>query len=281
MDNLTVKQWVGQEFVTLNLPDDRRDHGYEIYMGNFTATDLRSDNVEKLPHLPYLNHNGKHLLVNRVEPAQWQSEEYYIVSLTEKESGLQLTARTFANQVDGIALVADLEKTKRDFLGKTVYSKRESLVDHPNPATVLVPFGQPLPVTDVWFGFDTTEPILLVVEYNKSKAVLPMAYSWTNQNPGSWTTADAWQKSFFIEDPRQLAGNNPTIWSYIASSRVETGMTREQVRLSWGAPPLTDMTREDGNSFEIWTYGNYKLYFTGNVLTKMEVTPATAAPGTN
>ena len=275
-DNLKVPQWVGHEFVTLNLPDDRRDHGYEMYVGNFSAAELRGDAVEKLPHLPYLNHNGKRLKVTQVAPANWQTEDYYIVSLTEVDSGLQLTARTFADQIEGIALAADLEKTKQAFLGKTIYAKRETLVDHPNPATIMVPFGQPMPVTDVWFGYDTTEPILLVVNYNNSKAALPMAYSWTNQNPGSWTVADAWQMAFFVEDPRQTAGNNPAIWSFIASSRVETGMTREQVRLSWGNPPLTETLREDGTYFEVWTYGDYKLYFSGNVLTKM--VSAQAAP---
>ena len=276
-DNVPVSQWVGQEFITLNLPNDRRDQGYDIYVGNFSAADLRSDSVGKLPRLPYLNHYAKRVVVTGVESVRWENENYFIVSMTEKDTNLQLTARTYSGQIDGLVPAADLEKTRRDFVGKTIYAKQEYLVDHPNPATVLVPFGQPMAVTDVWVGYETYEPILLVVEYNNKKAVLPIAYSWTNQSSGNWTSADAWQKNFFVEDPRKVTGKNTEIWANIASSRVETGMSREEVRLSWGTPPLTDTAREDGVYYEIWTYGNNKLYFTGNVLTRMVVTPIAAA----
>lgn len=275
-NDLPLDKWTGNEFVILDLPQDRQAQGYDLYIGPITVSDLKGENVDRIPHVSY-DHHGKHVIITSVEPAQWENEQYYVVRMTEKGSNLQLTARSFQGQVDSLGLAADLEKARKEFLGKTIYAKRSSLIGLPNPETVLAPFGQAMQVKDAWFGFDTSAPILLVVEYDKTRAVLPVAYSWTNQYPGSWQSSPAWEKNFFAEDPRKIAGDSGQIWSMIVDARVQEGMNGEQVRLSWGSPKKVESKDKNGMPGAVWTYGNYKLHFVNNTLAQIETLPAEQA----
>ena len=268
-DDLSLPQWVGHEFVTLDLPQDRQQQGYNLYAGQITTADLRADNVDNIPRSSY-EHRGRHVVIDQVEAAQWENEQYYVVRMTEKESNQQLTARSFNGQVDSLALAADLSKIRDAFLGKTIYAKRTPLIGIPNPVTVLPTYGQAMQVKDAWFGFDVTTPILLVVEIDNTKAALPTPYSWTNQYPGQWRSDAAWEKNFSSTDPHQVAGNSPEIWAAIVDSQVKEGMNDKQVRLSWGSPKKIDKNEQNGIAGEIWTYGNYRLNFVNNTLTKIE-----------
>ena len=74
----------------------------------------------------------------------------------------------------------------------------------------------------------------------------------------------------------EIKGFDPKIQEYIKAGEVSTGMTKAQVRYSWGGPDEVVVLQPaaDGRERVRWTYRRMaffktKLYFTGDVLTEI------------
>lgn len=74
-------------------------------------------------------------------------------------------------------------------------------------------------------------------------------------------TADYITTIFYFKDPRTVFPCSDTVWAAIRDERIITGMTAEQVLLSWGKP---DSVNDD---FGYLVYGRQYLYFVNNKLT--------------
>jgi hypothetical protein len=68
------------------------------------------------------------------------------------------------------------------------------------------------------------------------------------------------EEFFLTEDPRLKYKWTPAMWAAIESNRILTGMTAEQVKMSWGAPNKTARTATG----EQWTYSSGVLTFNKN-----------------
>lgn len=186
-------------------------------------------------------------------------------------TGEKLIGRTMGEQLEGLILTADLKNARKYFLGKTVYPKFRALSGlyvpdlNTMPRAVSTIIGGPVTVVDVYAGIQSQEPIWLVVLVNGEKAILPITYSWTNIPIQGWEQTPAWQEDLFIENPRVSLGESQELWNKIENGNVKEGMTKGQIALSWGKPPLNK------TNDSVWIYGNKKLSFNGDVLNAIEI----------
>ena len=260
--NLTTQQWTGQSFTFLALPADKQGAGYEIFKVEQANLGFEGDRTVRIP---YDQHVGKTATVTEIVsfPAGNNQNEY-LAYMTVNETGEKLVGRTMRGQLEGLVLTSDLTNARQQFLGKTIYPKFRELSGVYPGTTVSTPIGGPVAVVDVYAGNQTQEPIWLIVSINGEKAILPIAYSWTNASVNTWTQNPAWQEALFMEDPRLSLGWSQDAWNNIENGNVETGMTKGQIRLSWGKPNRMD---ENGT---LWIYGPKELRFSGDVLNSIE-----------
>lgn len=266
--NLTAEQWTGHNFTFLALPADKQSAGYDIFTVDQASRGFKGDRSVRIP---YAQHAGKQVTVTEVVPyPAGPNQQEFLVYMTASDTGEKLVGRTMRGQLEGLVLTADLTNARKQFLGKTVYPKLRKLsgVYEPGsaqtPEAVPIPIGSPVTVVDVYAGNQSQEPIWLVVSFNGKKAVLPIAYSWTNIPVNAWTGTSPWQETLFTEDPRLSLGWSHSLWYQIENGNVEEGMTKEQVMLSWGKP-----LRSEAND-SIWIYGNKQLNFAGDTVTSIE-----------
>ncbi|MBC8014368.1 MAG: hypothetical protein H7X79_01310 [Sporomusaceae bacterium] len=260
--NVKIEQWAGHGFTFLTLPGAMQSDGYEIFTEDQAVQGLQGDRSVRIP---YAGHVGKQVTVTEVVPfdAGYKQPEY-MVHMTVNGTGEKLLGRSMRGQLEGLVLTSDLNNARQQFLGRTVYPKFRDLsgvyVPGATPQAVDIAIGSPVTVVDVYAGNQAQEPICLVVSVNGEKAILPIAYSWTNIPITSWTQSPPWQDALFIENPRVSLGGSQELWNNIQKGNVEEGMTKGQVHLSWGKP----FSRESNDT--VWTYGNQKLGFDGDVL---------------
>jgi len=255
--NVNIEQWTGQSFTFLSLPADKQSAGYEIFTEDQATLGFQGDASVRIP---YAQHVGKQVTVTEVAPfATGYDQSEYVVHMTVNDTGEKLLGRSMRGQVTGLVLTSDLTNARQQFLGKTIYPKLRELSGTISQA-VATTIGSPVTVVDVYAGNQTQEPIWLIVSVNGEKAILPINYSWTNMSTQSWTQTPPWQDALFMEDPRISLGGSHDLWTQIETGNVEEGMTKDQVRLSWGKP----LSIEANDS--VWIYGNQKLIFDGDVL---------------
>jgi len=265
--NLAIEQWTGHNFTFLALPAAKQAAGYEIFKVDQATQGFQGDGSVRIS---YAEHAGKQVTVNQTVsfPAGTNQQEY-IVYMTVNDTGEKLVGRTMRGQLEGLVLTADLTNARQQFLGKTIYPKYRELsgVYVPGvdgvPTSVATQIGGPATVVDVYTGNQNQEPIWLIVSVNGQKAIVPIAYSSTNVATNAWSQIPPWQNALFTEDPRVSFGWSQDVWTNIGNGNVEDGMTKEQIRLSWGNPLRTE---ENG---AVWVYGAKKLSFSGDVLSSI------------
>ena len=271
--NLTPEQWVGHNFLFLDLAADKRAEGYEIYMEDQAKRGFQGDLSARIS---YAEHVGKQVTVTDV--IRYSAGEYredYVIYLKENETGKKLVGRTMSGQLEGLVLEADLLKARQQFMGKTVYVKKRILEGaydpHANmtPPAVISRIGSAVQVVDVYTGVRAVEPIWLIVLVNGQKAILPIVYSWTNMPVNAWTDNPPWQEELFTEEQHAKLGWSEALWQQIEAGVVQEGMTKEQVRLSWGPPAFID-NNACGPNKAVWNYGTRVLSFSGDNLAFME-----------
>jgi len=267
--NIKIEQWTGHSFTFLNLPADKQSSGYEIFTENQATQGLQGDSSARLPYAQYV---GKQVTVTGIVPfAAGDNQQEYMVHMTVNGTGEKLLGRSMRGQLEGLVLTTDLTNARRQFIGKTIYPKFRELSGLYVPGTtskaVSTTIGSPAIVSDVYAGNQSQEPIWLIVSVNGQKAILPIAYSWTNLPSQSWTQTPPWQDALFAEDPRISLGGSQELWNQIQTGIVKEGMNKGQVQLTWGKPIRTD------SNDSVWFYGTTKLSFNGDVLHSIE-TPA-------
>lgn len=260
VNNLTTEQFSGQDFTFLNLTPDQQAIGYEVF------TVEQAEQWDRSNPIDYAGHVGKEVTVTNTVWIPEQKE--YLVYMTVKDTGETLAEPTRNGQLASLVLSSDLAKAKDQFLGKTIYPKVRGLIGFNSEVKMPILIASPVTVVDVVPAIDAQKPISLIVSVNGEKAVLPIAYSWTNIPAANWSNAPAWQSYLFLTDPRQDLGWSHSAWKNIDKANVEEGMTKDQVRLSWGKPSRID------NDGAVWLYGPQKLTFSNDKVKTMEMLPS-------
>ncbi|QJC50620.1 DUF2845 domain-containing protein [Paenibacillus albicereus] len=62
---------------------------------------------------------------------------------------------------------------------------------------------------------------------------------------------------FLTADPRKTYKWSNAVWDKIANEKISVGMTKDQVRMSWGKPSDTSYSVVGSISVETWRYGSY------------------------
>lgn len=272
--NLPPEQWVGQTFLFHALPADRQAEGYEV----FKVEDAeRGWGGDRLVRLPYVDHVYKRVIVTNVIsfPAGDKLTEY-LIYMKEKSTGIRLVGRTMRGQLEGLLLESDLIQARKQFLGKKIYLNKRYVQVEYNPANeasasqfIPVQIGTEAQVVDIYTGVRTDEPICLVIMINGQRAILPLAYSWSNIRVSAWKQTLPWQTELFTENPRSAFGWPQEVWDNIDAGIVKAGMTARQVELSWGVP-VDIIKNSDGSGNTVWHYDDSSLTFSNDCLLSVE-----------
>lgn len=263
--NLTFGQWTGESFTLLPLAADEQASGYGLFPTDQAEQGFEGDRSLRIS---YAEHVGKQVTISQVVtyPAGRYMNEA-IVYMTVNDTGETLAGRTIRDQLEGLVLTSDVNNARQQFLNTVVYPKYRVLSAVSSTGTdapIDLSIGSAVTVVDVITGVSTQKPICLIVSVNGQKAMLPIAYSYTNVSVNTWKKTVAWQDDLFTQNPKLTLGWSEDVWNNIEAGNVENGMTKGQIQLSWGR--ASDRESDDS----AWIYGTKRLNFSGDVLTSIE-----------
>jgi hypothetical protein len=244
-----IGSWNGKRFVFLPKPKGSESGTYEDFSRSVT-------------HKKY---SGR---VARVVSANDGGASAYI-EFEMEDDGERLRVFTVANKesVKGMAFLDDIENARKQWAGKTLWSKLLMISSYDEESGALTmtqvkKFG-PLKVVDVVPGWDEEKPVRFKLETpNGKQGFVDLNLSGTNV-PKEVRHMSRFENNLMAEDPRLKYKWKADIWSAIEKGQVYTGMTEEQVKMSWGEPDKVARTAAG----EVWTYQSGSLVFKKGVMT--------------
>ena len=255
----SMRDWVGRKFVILPQPTDQQRYGYSCLR--------RSEGGYIIPN--YAEVAGKIATVTKVEIPAYGDRR---IHLTLDENGKEFVAVTKEEFVSCLAPAADLDSARAKWLGKTLWVRRTKFLKtsfgKSLAADEKIQNYSPVTVKDVQPGFDYNTPVRFSLDAQGKEVFADIRASEVNiaEHP----TGSTFDEVFLTEDPRITHAWGDKIWNSVANAEVETGMTLEQVQMSWGDPSaVVDVTSEHCNCHE-WEYGNTTLYFRDGKLERAE-----------
>lgn len=105
---------------------------------------------------------------------------------------------------------------------------------------------------------DMVFPLLVEIETeDNEKAYLYMNYGNADNESRSFNNLFS-----FSDIRKHYPGIDEETWKYISEGKVKEGMTKEEVKLSWGHPKNANSGHDYSQTLDIWTYDNGKtLWF--------------------
>lgn len=264
-DFLEVEAWPGKWFVALEKPSIYCKYGYDLYtcpQVDSCRGPVDTSMVSKYHRARCEKFAGSRLKALSVTPRGGE----WIVSFQEEKSGTTLYARTAKGVFGEVTLESDLDGAKKRFAGKTIFSARGFITafDKGKTSGIKVRLQDSLRVYDVRFGLAPlpTKPIWLMVETGKGeKGAIPVYYSWTNVKKELRRAGYPWEDDVFEINPALKYKADAAVWDIINTHTVREGMTRDEIRLSWGFPLSVSKETLDGKERECWVYQAQRLYF--------------------
>lgn len=189
-EDLKVQQWLGREFVFLDLPAEKRASGYDVYSATCKEEEMQKGTAKRIS---FAEHYGKHVTITGIKPAVHNKEQVYFVTMTELETNMKLLACTFRDQLDGLLLFDDYQRSRWRFIGKPVYVKTTAVAQYNQPGFVNIAYGQSVTVENVALGYLDSKPLLIIAKLGDVRVVVPIAFSWTNQEANTWKPTPPWQ----------------------------------------------------------------------------------------
>ncbi|MBN1130558.1 MAG: hypothetical protein JXA71_16315 [Chitinispirillaceae bacterium] len=269
-----IESWPGERFILREKPALYCSYGYELY----TCPKLDSCRgvvdtaVETKRHRVKCGvFDNAAFTVTSVEPrgAEW------LVVFRHEATDRALYARTVAGELPEFSYGKDLDGARKRWVGATVYPARGFIftIDSSAITTVKVRIQDPLKVFEVRVG---TTPLpakslwLMVETADGRKGVIPLYYSWTNVKKELRHEGNAWDDDIHEENPAAAFHADSATWEMINVHHVRQGMTRDQVRLSWGRPVKRETGAYQGAERECWVYENQRLWFDEKELVAIE-----------
>jgi hypothetical protein len=264
-DFLEVEAWPDKWFVVLEKPVLYCNYGYDLYtcpQVDSCRGPVDTSLISKYHRARCLKFAGNRLKALSVTPRGTE----WVVSFKDEKSGTTLYARTVKDVLGEIVLESDLDGAKNRFAGKTVYSARGFITsfEKGKASGIKVKLQDPLKVYGVRFGLTPlpTKPIWLMVETERGeKGSIPIYFSWTNVKKELRRPGFPWEEDVFEINPARTFKVDAAIWDIINAHTVREGMTRDEVRLSWGFPLSEKKETLDGKERECWKYQAQRLYF--------------------
>lgn len=243
-----IETWSGKRFVFLPRPKSSETVPYDDFHGRL------------LPE----KYAGRVAKVLSVSNAGGRA----VIEFEMESDGERLRARSNLNKesIRGIALLDDVENARNHWKGKFVWSKGSMLPSY-NPQTdslltLQIKKCSALKVIDIVAGWDEEKPVRFEVETTDGRqGFLDLNLSGVNVK-NETRALDRFEHHLFAEDPRSKYKWSPATWRAIESSHILTGMTQEQVRLSWGEPEKIVRTAAG----EEWTFPTNVLVFKNGLL---------------
>jgi hypothetical protein len=244
-----INSWVGQRFIFLPGPKASENGTYDDFSGKL---------VRK-------NYQGR---VAKVISASDFSGRVHL-ELEMEDNQERLRAKTLPNKesIKGIALIDDITSARSRWAGKTLWCvlPRLSTYDEQNDlvGSITVRRYSPVQVVDVVAGWDEEKPVRFLLETaDRKRGFLDLNLSGTNVFKEVRHLFQM-EYHFLTEDPRKTYKWPASIWNLIENSQIITGMTAEQVKMSWGEPDKIMSTAAGEN----WVYTAGTLRFKKGVLT--------------
>jgi hypothetical protein len=243
-----IVSWVGKRFIFLPKPKGAESGNYEDFNRAIT-------------HQKYAGRIARVLTAN-------DSGVSAYIEFEMEDDGEKLRLFTVAGKesVSGMAFVDDIENARKQWAGKTVWSKMLmiSSYDEQSGAITMTPvkkFG-PLKVVDVVPGWDEEKPVRFKLETPDGKqGFVDLNLSGTNVRKEA-RQLSRFEDHLLAENPRLKYKWGPDVWSAIEKGQVYEGMTEEQVKMSWGEPEKITRTAAG----EVWTYQSGALVFKKGIL---------------
>lgn len=261
---IPIEDWKGVKFVFYPVSKFLQKEGYEYrdFIGG----------KGKAGHPAYEEAVGRIGTVTDVAITK-EPEIKYDISLTMDDNG-QVYKTTIYDPKDessskkrtrcsGISPIADVEKARELWKGKTFWSKLD-ISKYPEETLWKTRLGIPFKLVDVEPGQCGVR--LIFETETGEKGYLDCSLSGTNTNI-SWYL----DKLIFLEDPQKLYPYEEKIWKAIKEGKFLIGMTPEQVKVGWGKPEkIRHVTTAKGTE-EIWEYEENKaITFENGLVVKIE-----------
>jgi hypothetical protein len=194
--------------------------------------------------------------------------EEYLVGFSQETTLLSLYAKTHRGAIEGIASVEDLDKAAKMWVGRTVYSRRRFIDTYDSAegvfGTIKVDIQERLTVKAVRWGTTPLPPKplwLCIFTKDKQAGLIPVSQSWTNVMADKISGPTPWNDDIFDKNPMEIYSWDNSIWKAINSHTIVSGMSKEQVRVSWGPPHNIVEDTASRRCREEWRYGSQFLCF--------------------
>ncbi len=268
---IEIDAWPGQWFVLLEKPALYCSYGYELY--TCPQLDACHDAVDTAVATKYHRvmcgkFAGHRLKALSIE----QRGKEWLVTFEDSLAGKKFYAKTAEGVCHEVAFENDRDAALKRWQGRIVFSARGFITSFQNgkALTIKVRLQDSLRVSDVRFGLTPlpTKPLWLMVETSGGeKGTIPLYYSWTNVKKELRHDGNPWDDDLFENNPENIYKVDTAAWNIINEHHVRVGMTRDEIRLSWGRPYRKKTETYKG---ECWVYEKQCLYFDDKELTAIE-----------
>lgn len=175
--------------------------------------------------------------------------------------GLTVTPKFSARPLLGLIRKSLIESARKRLKGKTLWLRTNRLLTYDAVANKLeshkVSRLQPVEVEHVVVG-TTSDPIRLIVRTKSGE-------QFFQQFPCPGGVFEGFEPIlegvFYVEDPRKKFSWPDEIVHLIENSKIQFGMTRDQVAAAWDGPDKKNVISSRGTLFEQWVYGDQFIYF--------------------
>jgi hypothetical protein len=244
-----IGSWAGKRFIFLPRPKGSESGTYE----DFNRAVTHKKYAGRVARVVTANNSGASAYVEF--EMEDDGERLRVFTVAKKES------------VRGMALLDDIENARKQWAGKTLWSKMLMISSYDEQSdaitmTQVKKFG-PLKVVDVVPGWDEEKPVRFRLETPDGKqGFVDLNLSGTNVQK-EVRYQSRFEDHLLAEDPKLKYKWRADVWSSIEKGQVYVGMTEEQVKMSWGEPEKVARTAAG----DVWTYQSGALVFKKGVMT--------------
>jgi len=261
-------EYVGKKFIILEQPD-RKSRGLGEFKLDREVVKKRPDLVEIARTPAYKKFvskviTGKEVIKHDVGSPTIVFHEPVNDVLLYTTSG----SLPGYEKISGLAAFDDLEAAKAKWLNQTIYIKARHIGTYNAERNI---FGKtshkirtPLKVIDVWWAVlqdSYYQPLWLIVETpDGTKGYVQTRVSWSN-TPLDSRVGNPWDQYIYGKNPSLMFNWSEEVWNLVEMEKVSTGMTEEQVEMSWGRPDQKLQQTTAGKTHITWAYGSSLVIF--------------------